>query len=440
MKNLLMIFTFLGVLLGSQVAYAEVPPITFLNYTFKFEKTVILPPDKITNAYTTDNNLKNILALSYTPTGIHLRSAFDYHKKLCEKRGILGSTKKSKNKIALSILKPKNGVYNYEILRVENNDIAGSNISFLKLDIAPDKADIKALDQKYFQSFYKAKFPSVFDENGEILPPIYPLSIGEDKFVLKYSATDNQDVSNYYLPRRQNFYNYKSIVRINTRSDINSPDKIAKMIIENKKPVKGFKLIADESSGKDRILSYSNNEIQIKDMITTIIRVRKDFIKSSKIILSADNRAVVELDLNEHIPMIPKTLTFPNNIEYCIILLCEADLFNQRVNHDRHSFINIGKKAIDIIENNDFPYVSYSQLFDNLLDKLKMKFEDDIELYNNNKHNMINSIIKDNPSLHYITNNEEILSKLTDKDLSTESALRNKLNDMYRQEKTKLAR
>lgn len=69
-----------------------------------------------------------------------------------------------------------------------------------------------------------------------------------------------------------------------------------------------------------------------------------------------------------------------------------------------------------------------------------MKFEDDIEQYNNNKHNMINSIIKDNPSLHYITNNEEILSKLTNKDLSTESALRNKLNDMYRQEKTKLAR
>ncbi len=184
----------------------------------------------------------------------------------------------------------------------------------------------------------------------------------------------------------------------------------------------------------------ANNEIQIKDMITTIIRVRKDFIKSSKIILSADNRAVVELDLNEHIPMIPKTLTFPNNIEYCIILLCEADLFNQRVNHDRHSFINIGKKAIDIIENNDFPYVSYSQLFDNLLDKLKMKFEDDIEQYNNNKHNMINSIIKDNPSLHYITNNEEILSKLTDKDLSTESALRNKLNDMYRQEKNKVGK
>lgn len=294
MKNLLMIFTFLGVLLGSQVAYAEVPPITFLNYTFKFEKTVILPPDKITNAYTTDNNLKNILALSYTPTGIHLRSAFDYHKKLCEKRGILGSAKKSKNKIALSILKPKNGVYNYEILRVENNDIAGSNISFLKLDIAPDKADIKALDQKYFQSFYKAKFPRVFDENGEILPPIYPLSIGEDKFVLKYSATDNQDVSNYYLPRRQNFYNYKSIVRINTRSDINSPDKIAKMIIENKKPVKGFKLIADESSGKDRILSYSNNEIQIKK--------NKTYISYSIFKITPAKKGVISFEYSIRIP------------------------------------------------------------------------------------------------------------------------------------------
>ena len=184
----------------------------------------------------------------------------------------------------------------------------------------------------------------------------------------------------------------------------------------------------------------TNNEIQCKDITTNIIRVRKDFIRSSKIILSADNRAVVELDLNEYIPMIPKTLIFPNSTEYCIILLCESDLFNQRVNHDRHSFINIGKKAIDTIENNDFPYVSYSQLFDNLLDKLKMTFKDDIEQYNNTKHNMINNIINDNPSLHYITNNGEILSKLSDKDLSSESTLRNKLNDMYRQEKNKVGK
>ncbi len=123
----------------------------------------------------------------------------------------------------------------------------------------------------------------------------------------------------------------------------------------------------------------TNNEIQLKDITTNIIRVKKDFVKSSKIILSADNRAVIELDLNEHISIIPKTLMFSNSVEYCIILWCKAELFNQRVNNDRHSFINIGKKATETIEDYEFPYVLYSQLFNNLLDKLKIIFKNDIE-------------------------------------------------------------
>ncbi len=53
---------------------------------------------------------------------------------------------------------------------------------------------------------------------------------------------------------------------------------------------------------------------------------------------------------------------------------------------------------------------------------------------------MITNIINDNPSLHYITDNVEILLKLTEKDLSSDNALRNKLSDMYHQEKTQVGK
>ncbi len=188
------------------------------------------------------------------------------------------------------------------------------------------------------------------------------------------------------------------------------------------------------------ISEIMNSQIQPQNITTKIIRVNKDFIKSSKILLSADNRTVIELELNEYLPIIPTTLIFSTNIEYSIILWCESDLFNQRVNSDRHSFINIGKKVTETIEDYDPPFVLYSQLFDNLLDKLKIKFKDDIEQYNNKKQNMMNNIINENPYLHYITDNVNILSKLTDKDLSSESILRNKLNDIYHQEKTQVGK
>ncbi len=270
-----MIFTFLGLLFTAQIAVAEIVPFSFMNHVFKFYQGGVSGNYETVNIFISDgleqNKYADILSLTYNQTGINLSTTYDANKRQYEATGNSGTSKKSKYKIAFSSLEKQDNNYIYALIKIEDNDIAGSDIISLKLYIPDKKADIKKLDEKYFNAFYKTKFPRVQDENGEMLPHLYPLNFNGDKFVLKYSLCDKDDATNYYLTRKQNFYNYKSIVRINTRSDINSPEKLANIIIDNQKAVKGFKLISNETYGKDKIISYINNEINIKRKKTFVV-------------------------------------------------------------------------------------------------------------------------------------------------------------------------
>ena len=311
-KLLLTLFVLFGLLfVVIQPVLAEIVPAAFLNHNLKFYQVTTSKGNDLTNVYLTEgfeqNKTPDMVSLIYSKTGINLNSTFAASKQYYGAAGTIGSAKKTKYKMAISFLEKSEGGCFYKIIKIEDNKIAGSNVALLKINVPADKANIKTLDQKYFQTFYKTIFPNVLNQNGETVPHIYPLNLGEQKFVLKYSAYDENDISNYYLPRKQNFYNYKSIVRVNTRSDINSPEKLADMIVQSQNTVKGFKLIANETCKKDSLISYTTNEINLKQ--------NKKYISYSIFKITPVKKGVVSIQYSIRIPDDEKAAKTISNTE-----------------------------------------------------------------------------------------------------------------------------
>lgn len=207
------------------------------------------------------------ITLFYSKTGYPLKPIFYSLKKEYDTSAgyRLGTSKITKNKFAISFIGEEYGKIAYSIIKMENNNIAGLNSYQIYINIPDAKTDIKKLDDKYFQNFYKAKFPPVVDETGKVLPHKYTMKFNDTTFTLKYAITEKGEGANYYLAGKENFTNYKKIIRINYRTDRINPNKMVDEIKDSVKQCEGFRIIRDEKFENGRILSYTQNLYDLKN-------------------------------------------------------------------------------------------------------------------------------------------------------------------------------
>lgn len=188
----------------------------------------------------------------------------------------------------------------------------------------------------------------------------------------------------------------------------------------------------------DTITAQIENKDVRGQVNAKIIRVSEKLIKESNIVLSAHNRKVLELNLNKYVPFLPTLFSNENSNRYCIIVWLYADILDERVNESRVGFNNIGDRVAGTIEDYDPIFITYHELLYNIKDELKELFYNDIEQLNIQKESLISDIIREEPSLHYIARNQDILSQLTEEDMKSQEKLIEKLTSLYRKEKTSL--
>lgn len=188
----------------------------------------------------------------------------------------------------------------------------------------------------------------------------------------------------------------------------------------------------------DTITAQIENKDVRGQVNAKIIRVSEKLIKESNIVFSAHNRKVLELNLNKYVPFLPTLFSNENSNRYCIIVWLYADILDERVNESRVGFNNIGDRVAGTIEDYDPIFITYHELLYNIKDELKELFYNDIEQLNIQKESLISDIIREEPSLHYIARNQDILSQLTEEDMKSQEKLIEKLTSLYRKEKTSL--
>ena len=136
---------------------------------------------------------------------------------------------------------------------------------------APLDTDIKTLDDKYFDAFFAAEFPTVFDNNGNPAPKLHGMNFDNTDFVLKYSKNKRGHFVNYYLPEKETFTDYTKTVRVNYRPTGIKSEKLVKQIIQSKQGADGFKILTDKYENETYIFSYiiDTADLNKKQMFTS---------------------------------------------------------------------------------------------------------------------------------------------------------------------------
>jgi len=279
MKKILFLGMFIFMLWNCS-AFAQNPTFNFLDHKFTFyslQKNYY--EYDMVNRYSTEGfELKDktdYICLFHSNTGFPIKEVFQATAKEYGRVYNVGSQKETANKYTISYTAFSNDTYLYSILQFTNNEIAGVDSAQIYMNV-PHNADIKELDKKYFAAFSEMKFPQIFDEDGNKLPPIYNINFNDKKFFLKQSDTDGKNFYNTYFTKKENLGKYKQRINVNYRTDRINSDKIVKDIIKSNQYADGFKVITNEKENKIHFFSYI---IDINDFSTKKTYVSYNILK-----------------------------------------------------------------------------------------------------------------------------------------------------------------
>ena len=258
MKKFLFTVIFAICLLLPNSVFAVGKPFTFMGRDFYLENTKFDKNYGMLNTYYSpfgyeQSEYSDGLIFKYATPNYSIPYL---HKNIMQNYSdVISTIKVSENRIAFSFLQDDGDTLLYRINLVEPNSIAGVNNAQIIINV-PLGTDIKTLDDKYFDAFFDAKFPPVFDEAGHSMPKLYSVKFDNTNFILKYSMTERGDFSNYYLPKKETFTDYKKMLRVNYRTDRIKPKKLVKQIINSKQGGEGFKVLTNKNENGVYIFSY----------------------------------------------------------------------------------------------------------------------------------------------------------------------------------------
>lgn len=279
-------------------AYAEFITTDFMGQMFFLYKVEKERFYDIVNYYCSKNFEKDgqngVIIMSYIKTDIPIRRIFDSVYKNQQSSGVLqnGTKKFADDRIAFSFVEKvgKNNVYT--IFKIQENLISGVDILELHIPLAK-KLSIKALDLKYFKSFFNKNADIFYGQNGITYPPIYPLKYNGKTFYLKYSSNYGGDYTNSYLKKNDKFTNYNEGVRINYLRTKMKPEDMVEQIIKVKEHTKGFKQNLNEKYEDSQIFSYFNDIVDINR--------KKEYISYSVFKIEPDKKGLRTIEYYLHI-------------------------------------------------------------------------------------------------------------------------------------------